>query len=109
MKPIRMYLSKNISKEEFLDRFGPLVDENEFGLLDDKEEELVYDYADLIEVSMDKDGTLKGVVVLLNGQFLRNYTGEYLDHFKQTYRARQEEIRYWGNITAYTVNSDDDD
>ena len=25
MKPIRMYLSRNISKEEFLDRFGPLV------------------------------------------------------------------------------------
>ena len=88
MKPIRMYLS-NISKEEFLDRFGPLVDTDELGPLVDREEleRLVYDYADLIEVSMDKDGTLRGIVVLLNGQFLRNYTGEQLDNFKQTYRA----------------------
>jgi hypothetical protein len=104
MKPIRMYLSKNISKEEFLDRFGPLVDENEWdhllkngdgGVRADNAEaalspgKLVYDYADLIEVSMDEDGTLRGIVVLLNGQFLRNYTGLQLDNFKLAYRAMQ--------------------
>tara|TARA_R100000963_G_C4574269_1_gene57915 strand:- start:129 stop:431 length:303 start_codon:yes stop_codon:yes gene_type:complete len=93
MKPIRMYLSKNISKEEFLDRFGPLVDENEWGHFAEaalRPGKLVYDYADLIEVSMDEDGTLRGIVVLLNGQFLRNYTGEQLDNFKRAYKARQD-------------------